>query len=208
MTELDGNLSEWVGVARNAGPVTVDRYETPWVCIVAYPTWLEINYLKFYVPSRDHALVTLSNALDHSLSYESIFTHELSQRCESGVDARVVIRAWVLQIVYSIACAAQVREALGYNMLWRWFIGYTHTADPLPDTDRFIEDMRMVSAEPRIVELVYRCLADNIKGHADTCEFSVNFGLLHTLRDHHKLVANDPSTDPLVDDAGDQQLHG
>ncbi|WP_369326262.1 transposase [Alcaligenes nematophilus] len=204
MTELDGNLSEWAGIARNSGPVTVDRYDAPWVCIVAHPTWLEINYLKSYIPDRDHALVSLREVLDDALSYESVLIHELSEKCESGVDARVVIRAWVLQVVYSAPCAAHVREALGYNMLWRWFIGYAHASDSLPHAEKFVRDMRALSADPRVVDIVYRCLSDNVRTHTEACEFCVNFGLLHTLRDHHTAVSEGAENPPDIDDGGDK----
>lgn len=207
MTELDGNLSEWAGVARNSGPVTVDRYDTPWVCIVAHPTWLEINYLKSYIPDRDHGLVALRGALDDALSYEGALIHELSEKCESGVDSRVVIRAWVLQVVYSVPCAVQVREAVGYNMLWRWFIGYTLASDTLPHAKKFIRDMRAFSADPRVVEVVYRCLSDNVRMHTEACDFCVNFGLLHTLRDHHTAVSEGAENPAHTDDGSDQTMN-
>ncbi|THF60450.1 transposase [Pseudothauera rhizosphaerae] len=208
MTELDGKLSEWMGVARKSGPVTVERYDEPWACIVSWPSWVEIDCLKTYLPGRSHALVSLREALDNALSSEGRLISELTQQCRSGVDAHIVIRAWVLQIVYSVSCATQVREALGYNMLWRWFIGYARASDPLPDAARFIQDMRMVSAEPRIVDLVYHCLSRNLTTHADACEFKVNFGLLHALRDHHVAPSEGGTDIPDAEAGSGKILHG
>ncbi len=189
MTELDDKLSEWVGVARGVGPVIVDRYDSPWVCIVAYPTWHEISHLRSYIPDQHHALVALRDMIDDVLGYESEVTKELTARCSSGVAASFVIRAWVLQIVYSLGRAEQVREAMIYNLFWRWFIGYTEASEPLPDAEEFVQDMRLVSSDPRIVNAICRCLSSNVPAQAQAGEFRINFGLLHTLRDQHASAA-------------------
>lgn len=209
MTELDEKLAEWVGVARSEGPVVVDRYESPWVCIVAYPTWHEISRLKSYIPNENHPLVSLRDAIDSAFSYENEIMVEVSDKCESGVDPRIIIRAWVLQIVYSIGRAEIVREALTYNMLWRWFVGYTDAWQPLPKSEQFIQDMRMISSEPRIVDVVHRCLLNRVQECADACEFCINYGLLNTLRSHYvdvdSAVQTSPS-DPSLDEGGDPMI--
>lgn len=206
MTELDDKLSEWVGVARSEGPVVVDRYEAPWVCIVAYPTWHEISHLKSYIPDDKHPLVSLRDVIDSVLSYENEAISELAEKCESGVDPRIIIRAWVLQIVYSSGRAEIVREALTYNMLWRWFVGYVEAWQPLPKSDKFIRDMRMISSDPRIVDLVHRCLLKRAQECADSCEFCINYGLLNTLRSHYVDVdtaAESSTSEPSNDEGGD-----
>ncbi|WP_370679405.1 transposase [Comamonas sp. GB3 AK4-5] len=185
MTELDEKLSEWVGVARSSGPVIVDRYEAPWVCIVSYPTWHDISHLKSYIPGGDHELVSLREVIDNAFAYEGDALTDLVDRCESEVAPKFVIRAWVLQIVYSIGHAAIVREALAYNMLWRWFVGYTGAWEPLPKAEAFIHDMRMVSTDPRVVQVVHRCLSKNIVTQPELSEFRINFGLLDTLHAHY-----------------------
>ncbi|WP_189530513.1 transposase [Paludibacterium paludis] len=202
MTELDDKLSEWVGVARKVGPVIVDRYDSPWVCIVAYPTWHEINNLRTYIPDPAHALVILRDHIDDALGAETDALRELSDRCAGGVAAAFVIRAWVLQIVYSLGRAEIVREALTYNMLWRWFVGYTEASTPLPDAEEFVRDMCLVSADARVVNAVYRCLSCHVSTHADACEFSINFGLLHTLRDHYVPALPPELCDVAEPDAG------
>lgn len=185
MTELDEKLSEWVGVARSGGPVIVDRYEAPWVCIVSYPTWHDISHLKSYIPKGDHELVSLREVIDNALVYASDVLADLAERCESTVAPKFIVRAWVLQIVYSIGHAAIVREALTYNMLWRWFVGYTGAWEPLPEAKTFIRDMWMVSSDARVVQLVHRCLSKNIVTQPELSEFRINFGLLETLHAHY-----------------------
>lgn len=194
MTELDEKLSEWVGVARSSGPVIVDRYEAPWVCIVSYPTWHDISHLTSYIPKGDHELVSLREVIDNAFAFAGDVLVDLEARCESAVPPKFVIRAWVLQIVYSIGRAAVVREALSYNMLWRWFVGYTGAWEPLPDAKAFIRDMWMLRSDARVVQLVHRCLSKNIVMQPELSEFRINFGLLETLHAH--CVNSEPGAAP------------
>lgn len=185
MTELDGRLSEWVRIARKSGPVVVLRYERPWVCIVDHGTWHQLNVLRSYIPGEDHALVGLREAVDGALTHEDDAVRDLTQRCTSGVSASYAIRAWVLQIAYSISRAQIVGQALAYNMAWRWFVGYSQAAEPLPGVEALVGDMQMVSSDPRIVEAIYQCLLGSQHLPVDSSgEFHMNFGLLHTLRHH------------------------
>ncbi|UTH74477.1 transposase [Chromobacterium sp. IIBBL 290-4] len=206
MTELDDKLSEWVGVARKVGSVIVDRYDSPWVCIVDYPTWNEINNLRSYIPDPSHALVMLRERIDEALDAEADALSGLSERCASRVAAAFVIRAWVLQIVYSIGCPKIVRQALIYNMLWRWFVGYAAASAPLPDAEAFIRDMRLVSADARVVKAVYCCLSSHVSTHVEACEFSVNFGLLHALRDHCAPALPPDHRDAALQEAEEREL--
>lgn len=182
MQTLDKELSKHVEVARTK-PVPIDRYGVPWVWIVSHPVWMEADYLKSFVP-EDHALVALREAIDSTLAYEGLFMNELSIKCKSGIDARMITRAWLLQIVYSLSGPKRLREGLGYNMLWRWFVGYLLRSEPLPELRAFAQDVDMVSADPHVVDIVYRCLTSGVLSNAYAEEFSINRGLLHTLRSH------------------------
>ena len=194
MQTLDKELSRHVEVARSR-PVLVDRYGVPWVWIVSHPLWVEADCLKSFAP-EDHALVALREAIDSTLAYEGHVMNELTAQCASGVDARVITRAWLLQIVYSLADPKRVREGLGYNMLWRWFVGYLMRSEPLPEAQAFIQDIKMVSAHPRVIDIVSRCLTNDAFLNADTEEFCINYGLLHTLRAHHFERMSPPARRP------------
>lgn len=209
MTELDEKLSEWVSTARRTGPVVVDRYDTPWACIVAYGTWLEIDYLKSYVTNPNHPLVSLRESLDDAFVYAGETLEELTKKCESGVDARVIIRAWVLQVVYSVPCATLVREDLGHNMLWRWFLGYSRASEALPDLQAFVRDLRTVSANRQVVETVHQCLMDYVATHGAARGFCVNFGLLHALQEQFSTELKEPEKNSGQAAEGDlQQMQG
>jgi transposase len=194
MQTLDKELSKHVEIARTK-PVPIDRYGVPWVWIVSHPLWMEVDYLKSFVP-ENHALVALREAIDSILAYEGLFMNELSMQCESGMDARMITRAWLLQIVYSLANPKRVREELGYNMLWRWFVGYLLRSEPLPELRAFVQDINMASAHPHVVDIVHRCLSNGALLSADTEEFNINRGLLHALRAHHLDVLGLAKSDP------------
>lgn len=186
MSELDASLSEWVARAHNGEPVAVVRYESPWICMVNYYTWTEINSLKYYLPKRAHPLVNMREMIDAAFWSDAGLTCVLSERCVSGMDARAVIRAWVLQIIYSRPSEIDVYEGVRHNMLWRWFVGYESIIEPLPDEKRFIEDLQMVSAESAVIELVCNCILDVDLPKSEFQEFEVNFGLLNSLRKAQK----------------------
>ncbi|WP_447774147.1 transposase [Variovorax boronicumulans] len=183
MHTLDKELSKHVEVARTR-PVLVDRYGVPWVWIVSHSFRVEDDCLKSYA-EPDHGLVALREAIDSVLAHEGLIMSELTARCVSGVDARMITRAWLLQIVYSLADPKRVRKGLVYNMLWRWFVGYSLRSEPLPEPQAFIQDIKMVSAHPRVIDIVFRCLSDGSFLHADPAEFRINYGWLHSLRADH-----------------------
>lgn len=188
MQTLDKELSRHVEIARSK-PVPVDRYGVPWVWIVSHPVWMAADHLKSFVPA-DHPLVALRETVDSTLAYENVFLGELFRRCHSGMEGRMVMRAWLLQVVYSLSDPRRVREGLIYNMLWRWFVGYTLRSDPLPEIDAFVADLNRVSADPHAVDIVYRCLSSADLLNADNEEFRINRGLLHVLRTHHLQVGH------------------
>jgi transposase len=183
MQTLDKELSRHVEIARSK-PVPVDRYGVPWVWIVSHPLWMAADHLKSFVP-EDHPLVALREAIDSTLAYEGLFMNELTRQCRSGLDARMITRAWLLQVVYSLSDPRRVREGLVFNMLWRWFVGYLLRSEALPEVEAFVEDLNRVAGDPHVIDIVYRCLNTGAMLNADHEEFRINRGLLHALRTQH-----------------------
>ncbi|KPV10984.1 hypothetical protein APR50_04440 [Variovorax paradoxus] len=182
MQTLDKELSRHVEIARR-NPVPIDRYGVPWVWIVSHPLWMEVDYLKSFVP-ENHPLVALKEVIDSILAYEGVLMNEITLQCRSGMDARMITRAWLLQIAYSLADPKGVCEGLRYNMLWRWFVGYMLRSEPLPELQAFAHDINIASAHPRVIDIVHRCLTSDALLSTDTEEFKINRGLLHALMAH------------------------
>lgn len=180
MTDLDTRLSEWVDKARNVQPVLVNRYGVPWIWIVSHPIWEEIDYLSSFVPP-EHPLVELREDIDSAMAFGHAAIADFSQQNCCQTEPRILIRAWLLQLVYSLTSAEQLLQALSYNMLWRWFVGYSRVSEDLPKKEFFINELEQISAYPSVIELVDNCLKKLSFLHDDGW-FRVNHGLLHALR--------------------------
>lgn len=186
MTALDEKLSEWVNVARTVGPVIVHRYDNPWVCIISYPSWVNVTQLITYLPDIDHPLLKLRKAMDEAFAYESALLHSLSTQQAGRERVSMAIRIWILQIVYSCCNIQQVCEQMRYNMLWRWFVGLHQTSDPLPESDFFADDIRKISCHPQIIQMIDHCLHKSGMLDQESCDLRINLGLLHTLREQSR----------------------
>ena len=81
--------------------------------------------LESFVPS-DHPLRAVKALLDEAMMnmnwlFESIY-------CDTGresIPPERLIRAQLLQVLYSIRSERQLVEQINYNLLYRWFVGLT-----------------------------------------------------------------------------------
>lgn len=81
--------------------------------------------LESFVPS-DHPLRAVKALLDEAMAnmnwlFESIY-------CDTGresIPPERLIRAQLLQVLYSIRSERQLVEQINYNLLYRWFVGLT-----------------------------------------------------------------------------------
>jgi len=76
-----------------------------------------------FVPS-DHPLRRIRSLVDDALdSMNGTFTVSYSHTGRPGIAPERLIRALLLQILYSIRSERQLVEQMRYNMLFRWFVG-------------------------------------------------------------------------------------
>lgn len=194
MYELSRELSTHIATALKQ-PLHVHRYSSPCVCIISADLWGCMNSLNSYIP-KGHVLVELRKQIDAVLvsGFREIFT--VADRCESGLDLSFVIRAWVLQILYSLNHAGLVYTRLIHDMLWRWFVGFEGHSDSLPDEELFVQDVQLVSDDPGVIGVVYRYLNDNLQLMDGSTDLLPNLGYLQTLHaQHHGQDAADTETD-------------
>lgn len=183
MYDLNRELSTHISMALKQ-PLHVYRYSSPCVCIVSADLWASMNNLNSYVPAG-HVLVGLRNEIDAVLVERCKELYTLSDRCVSGVNLTWVIRAWVLQILHSFNHAGLVCTRLVHDMLWRWFVGCEGQSDSLPDAALFVQDIEMVSADPAVIDVVYRCLSDNLLPTDGSSELRPNLEALQALHTRH-----------------------
>ncbi|SDS18548.1 hypothetical protein SAMN05216198_1385 [Halopseudomonas litoralis] len=183
MYELNRELSTHISTALKQ-PLHVYRYSSPCVCIISADLWARMNSLNSYVPVN-HVLAGLRSEIDAELIKRCKDLYALADRCVSGANLPLVIRAWVLQILHSFNHAELVRTRLVHDMLWRWFVGCEGQSDCLPDETLFVQDMALVSADPNVIDVIYHCLNDNPLLKGGSSELRPNLGLLQSLYAKH-----------------------
>jgi len=179
MQELDAKLSKIVERARE-GPVSVNRYGSPWVWIVSHQAWVQADNLRALVP-QGHPLVALHDLVEDALRYERALLSELAQQYHCTIEVSTLFNCLILQIIYSLEDGEKVHESLTYNMLFRWFAGFETFADELPGRADFTRELQALAADPRAVRVVTRCLSNSFLQESGEGDFRVNRGLLHAL---------------------------
>lgn len=179
MQELDQRLSKIVEAAR-IKPVSVYRYGAPWVWIVSQDDWQSaVKEVTSFIPPR-HSLVMLRPQIEEMLRNYTEMLDGLQRHHELIIAPGTVIHILLLQVLYSVPSDRQLYEQLGYNLLFRWFVGL----DLKQKVWSFSEVNRGVDAllnEPRAVKLVQCIVTDLFCGSLmQMPEFTLNFALLHT----------------------------
>jgi len=83
--------------------------------------------LKERVPTK-HPLRKLRAVVEALLSSMSAeFDATYSKEVGPSVPPEIPIKALILQIIFSIRSTCLLVESIDYNMLYRWFIGSTHS---------------------------------------------------------------------------------
>jgi transposase len=87
------------------------------------PSLFSYSQTTDFVPA-DHPLRRIRSLVDAALeSMEGTLTVSYSHTGRPGIAPERLIRALLLQVLYSIRSERQLIEQLRYNMLFRWFVG-------------------------------------------------------------------------------------
>ena len=99
-------------------------------------TLFSVVTLESRVPS-DHPLRKIRPLLDETLqSLDRTFEVIYAQSGRPSIPPERLIRASLLQVLYSIRSERQLMEQLDYNLLFRWFVGLS-VDDPVWDHSSF-----------------------------------------------------------------------
>lgn len=89
---------------------------------------------------QDHPLRPLRKMLDEALAELSPrFTRMYAKRGRPSIAPEKLLRALLLQILYTIRSERQLMEQLDYNLLYRWFVGL-NMDDPMWDVTVFTKN--------------------------------------------------------------------
>ena len=92
--------------------------------------------LESFVP-KDHSLRPIKALLDEAMKNLSwLFSRLYCDRGRASIPPERLIRAQLLQVLYSIRSERQLVEQINYNLLYRWFVGLT-IDDPVWDHSTF-----------------------------------------------------------------------
>jgi transposase len=179
MQELDQRLSKIVEAAR-IKPVSVYRYGAPWVWIVSQEDWQSaVKEVSSFIPPK-HSLVMLRPQIEEMLRDHKGWLDGLQGQNGLAIAPATLIHILLLQVLYSVPSDRQLYEQLGYNLLFRWFVGL----DLKQKVWSFAEVNRGVDTllnEPRAVQLVQYIVTELFCGALmQMPEFTLNFALLHT----------------------------
>lgn len=135
-------------------------------------------HLEAYIPA-DHPLRSIKSVLDEALKRISASLGALySDRGRESIAPERLIRAQLLQVLYSIRSERQLVEQINYNLLYRWFVGLT-IDDKVWDHSSFTTNRDRLLERDIIVELFEEVvtLADK-KGYLSDDHFSVDGTLI------------------------------
>lgn len=174
---------------------------------ISQPSLFVMKSVSDFVP-QDHPLRALRTLVDEALgALDSLFDEMYADIGRASIAPERLIRASLLQIIYTIRSERQLVEHIHFNMLYRWFIGlemedavwhattFTKNRARLLEHDAFAEFFTTVVAMARKRKL----LSDD--------HFSVDGTLLDAWASHKSFKPRSSDDDDASGSSG-QDFHG
>ena len=154
--------------------------------------------LESFVPS-DHPLRPIKALLDEAMkSLNWLFSRIYCDTGRESIPPERLIRAQLLQVLYSIRSERQLVEQINYNLLYRWFVGLTiddsvwnHSTFSI-NRDRLLENDVITELFEEVIGLARkrRLLSDE--------HFSVDGTLIQAWASHKSYRRQDDDSEPPV----------
>ncbi len=97
---------------------------------VMQDTLFSVRSLESYVPA-DHPLRPVRDILNQALKrMDPLFAVMYAPAGRDSIAPEKLLRALVLQVLYGVRSERMLIEQLGYNLLFRWFVGLAMSDDP------------------------------------------------------------------------------
>ena len=154
----------------------------------------------------DHPLRTIRGMVDEVLGRMSgKFAKLYSDRGRPSIPPEHLLRALLIQAVYSVRSERQLMEQLNYNLLFRWFVGLTMD-DPVWDATSFSKNRERLLegniAQEFFKEVVRQAGEQQLLSQE---HFSVDGTLIEAWAGHKSFRKNDEPKDP---PEGPKSFHG
>jgi transposase len=152
--------------------------------------------LEEFVP-QDHPLREMRTIINAALTrLDSKFDEMYAPTGRDSIAPEKLLRALILQALYAIRSERALCEHLGYNMLYRWFVGLAIDAE-VWDHSSFTRNRDRLIAHEAV-----KCLFGEILGTADRAgllsdeHFSVDGTLIRAWASHKSIVPRDGGEGP------------
>lgn len=146
-----------------------------------------------YIPAG-HPLIAVRKILNHALrELDSLFESIYEERGRYSVPPEWLLRGLVLQALYGIRSERLLCEQLGYNMLYRWFVGLGMEDDAWDHSTYTQNRDRLIERE------VIKALFGQVMKQAQDADllsaehFSVDGTLIRAWASHKSFVPKDGS---------------
>ena len=113
---------------------------------------------------KDHPLRAIRKMTDAALrELDSEFQQLYARRGRPSIAPEKLIRAQLLQVLYSVRSERQLMEQMDYNLLYRWFVGL-NIDDPVWDVTVFTKNReRLIEGE--VAEQLLLVVVDEARAH-------------------------------------------
>jgi transposase len=152
---------------------------------------------------KDHPLRTIRALVDEVLRELSPrFTRIYSSQGRPSIPPEKLLRALLLQVLYSVRSERMLMEQLDYNLLFRWFVGLSMD-DAIWDATVFSKNReRLLSGD--IDVLFFQKVSDlaRQRGLLSNEHFTVDGTLVEAWAGHKSFKAKDAKKQPPPDDPG------
>jgi len=157
---------------------------------------------------RDHPLRAIRALVDEVLRELSPrFSRIYSSQGRPSIAPEKLLRALLLQVLYSVRSERMLMEQLDYNLLFRWFVGLSMD-DPIWDATVFSKNReRLLSGD--IDALFFEKVSDlaRQRGLLSNEHFTVDGTLVDAWAGHKSFKAKDGRKQPPPDDPGNPTVN-
>jgi len=163
---------------------------------VMQDTLFSVRSLESYVPP-DHPLRPVRDILNEALKrMDPLFAAMYAPAGRDSVAPEKLLRALMLQVLYGVRSERMLIEQLGYNLLFRWFVGLAMQDDPW-DHSTFSKNRDRLIAHDACAVLFDQVLAQaRAKGLLSAEHFSVDGTLVRAWASQKSIVPKDGPPPP------------
>ena len=174
---------------------------------ISQPSLFVMKAVSDFVP-KEHPLRALRLLVDEALdALDPLFDEMYAEHGRASIAPERLIRASLLQILFTIRSERQLVEHIHFNMLYRWFVGL-EMEDAVWHATTFTKNRERLLEHDAFTEFFATVVAMARKRHLLSDEhFSVDCTLLAAWASHKSFTPNAPDDDDSPGASG-QDFHG